>query len=338
MSDIARVLVETTVRQAMKEIQGDPERSIRNLVDMALNFSNGRFQKYFFQTAQGMLGNEKSAYYGLVEDAVSHVDTERLISIGMNIGYNSCTAGAKVIRRIEEEKHFNVPWSLSLVIDEESCPAVLNGSRILICEGKALGIYTWFLYCRTLTADIFRLCMEQDDCAFIIFISGENMTEELLEQAKKCKNLLFVINWDEYVQAACKILREKKFPYGINKNYDDGDVDEVLSGAVLSEMEKLHPIFGFFRAGNVSSKETRAEVYQYIRVARAQQKNQIIPMDIIYDNQFIDSIISTDVCTAGFDIEGQLYSVAGQTKGREYNFYENSLKEILKKAFPKISS
>lgn len=39
-----QTLIETTIRNAIKQIKDDPERNIRNLVDMALTFSNGRFQ------------------------------------------------------------------------------------------------------------------------------------------------------------------------------------------------------------------------------------------------------------------------------------------------------
>ena len=39
--DISRVLIETVVRKMLREAKDSPERSIRNLVDMALYFSDG---------------------------------------------------------------------------------------------------------------------------------------------------------------------------------------------------------------------------------------------------------------------------------------------------------
>ena len=97
-NSISRVLIETIVRKTLRDIEESPERSTRNLVDMALQFSNGRFQKYFLETARGMLENENSAYYALVRDAVGNIDHERLLNFGMNVGYNSCTSGARRIR------------------------------------------------------------------------------------------------------------------------------------------------------------------------------------------------------------------------------------------------
>ena len=47
-NSLSRILIETTVRQTLKGLQEDPKRSVRNLVDMALQFSEGRFQNRFF--------------------------------------------------------------------------------------------------------------------------------------------------------------------------------------------------------------------------------------------------------------------------------------------------
>ena len=87
-ANTTRILIETIVRKTLRDIQNAPERSVRNLVDMALNFSNGRFQKRFFEGAQQMLTNEHSAYYPLVRNVVSNVEHERLLRFGLNIGYN----------------------------------------------------------------------------------------------------------------------------------------------------------------------------------------------------------------------------------------------------------
>jgi len=94
-NSMSRILIETVVRKTLKDMKEDPERGIRNLVDMALHFSNGRFQTNFFQVAQTMLKNENSPYYALLRNISSSVDAERLVTFGMNLGYNSCTLRQK---------------------------------------------------------------------------------------------------------------------------------------------------------------------------------------------------------------------------------------------------
>lgn len=49
VNTIARTLIQTVVRQKLNAIKSDPERSLRNLVDMGLSFAVGGEQKRFLQ-------------------------------------------------------------------------------------------------------------------------------------------------------------------------------------------------------------------------------------------------------------------------------------------------
>ena len=99
--DMSRVLIETMVRKGIREIQEDPERSARNLVDMAIHFlPEGRFSRALFDNVQRMLRDEDSAYYALVSDMVHHMDAERLLTFGMLLGYDGFTLGAQHARAL----------------------------------------------------------------------------------------------------------------------------------------------------------------------------------------------------------------------------------------------
>lgn len=117
--DMTRVLVESAVRRTLKNISESPERATRNLIDLGLQFSSGRFQTRLLSQAQKMLQNQNSAYYELVKNIVATVDHSILTTFGVNLGYNSCTKGAQIIREIEEKNGYNIPWALNLVIDEQ---------------------------------------------------------------------------------------------------------------------------------------------------------------------------------------------------------------------------
>lgn len=136
VNSLNRILIEATVRRTLKQIKDDPKRSTRNLVDMALNFSEGRFQQHFFETAQRMLKNEHSSYYQMIPDAISTIDTERIITFGMNVGYNSCTAGANIIRTLESEEHFSIPWSITLSMSGADYINRNNAYLSLIEQGR----------------------------------------------------------------------------------------------------------------------------------------------------------------------------------------------------------
>lgn len=337
--NITRVLIETTVRNAIKEIQNDSKRSIRNLVDMALDFANGRFQNHFLKVAQEILHNEQSVYYKLVEDIVNSTDIEKLLNFGINIGYNSCTVGANIIRTIEEQQNFNIPWCLSLTIDNENDyednRSVINTYQTAIYEGKKLGIYTWFIHCKKVSIDILKMISKHSDCAFIIFCSAEDITETILKKAEEFHNLIFALKFSNKVEKVCQMLRKNRFPYAVHIPYKKDEIESIINGKLFSQIEMLHPIFAFFEADNSCSVLLQNKVYQYIQNARIFLKNQFIPIDLIYDNRFIDSIISNDICVAGFDGNAQLYLEYEKNETKEYNLYQNSLKDILKKAFPK---
>lgn len=337
-ANTSRILVETTVRKTIKDIANDPERSIRRVVDMAATFSNGRFQKAFFTSTQKMLSDEQSAYYTLVQDIVTNVNAERLVQFGMNLGYNSCTAGAKIIRDNEEKEQFNIPWSLSLDINAGALHNSKAFYRKLIADGQSLGIYTWLLSVDEITSDLLDIIVEFPDSAFLLFCSGQEITNALLKETEYLHNILFVITYDSKICSACAQLRKAHFLYAVYVPFDEQDIDSILNGSLFSNIENLHPAFIFLKADTSCSKEAQDQAYQYIKVLRAKQNHPALIMDLIYDNLLIDGIISSDACIAGFNAVGQLYTFDKTSLGSNYNLHSNSLNNILKLAFPKASS
>lgn len=147
-SDMTRVLVESTIRRTLKAMRESPEREARNLVDAGAQFSTGRFQTRLISHAQRMLQNSKSAYYALVKDVVTYADHDNITTFGVNLGYNSCTKGARLIRETEREKGFNIPWALHLRVSQEKLAGDPGLYPSILREGTSLGIYTYLLFVR----------------------------------------------------------------------------------------------------------------------------------------------------------------------------------------------
>ena len=166
-ADLTRAILETTISKALRDIQADPERSIRNLVDLGRSFSNGRFQKEFFRFAQTMLENEHSAYYPLVKDVVDQVNPQTLQTFGINIGYNACTHGAKQIRANEAKFGFNIPWAIAFQMAAAPGSMQLADFCSMIDQGMELGVYTYLLFWDARPArEIVPLLQKYPDCAF----------------------------------------------------------------------------------------------------------------------------------------------------------------------------
>ena len=327
--NMSRMLIETVVRKTIKDIGESPERSTRNLVDMALHFSGGRFQKWLFETAQTMLKNENSAYYRLVRDTVEYVDTEHLLNFGMNLGYNSCTQGAGIIRNWEARSGYNVPWGIIFELDKfpsQKCP---NRYYHAIAEGEELGIFTWILFVRNNLRDVFPLIEQYPDSAFLLFCDAEKVTAEFIDRVSSLDNVMIFIRHSEKASDICNILRQEKLLYGVYYCYSEKDMESIASGDLFYGIQQLHPVATVFVNTLDCPPQIRDRVYRLILDARCSQEYQTLLWELYSDMCFVDEIISDDSCFVYFDKDGNLYN------GNNNLFY-HSLKEILMKNFPKI--
>ena len=184
----SRIIIKTFIKTALKDSDESPERCARNLVDMALNFANGRFQQSFFEISRAILNNENSPYYPLIADALKHMDKEKLLEFGLDLGYNSCTSGAHIIRKLKRTENINVPWLLSMVIDTAR-PDFLSDYQSVLTQGKELGIYTYFITVPKDPAKVLPLIRNNPDCAVILLCDTSDITEDFAGTAETLNNL-----------------------------------------------------------------------------------------------------------------------------------------------------
>jgi len=281
-------IIETTVNSAIKRIQNDPERSIRNLVDMALMFCNGRFQKRFFEVAQKMLEDEDSSYYRLIPDIISNVESARITSFGINVGYHSCTRGARTIRKIKTEQDLDIPWCMNLEIDSGKEDTYIS----FIKEKENQGIYTWFLNPRHDILSVIDIAKQFPDSAFIIICDPEDISEIVLDEFSEIYNIMFAVNYGNKIDNACSLLRKRRFLFSIIYNYGEQDYENIINGSILTDLSSLHGVFSFFLSDRSISPEQEKEIFEYVQNTRYEQCFQTVPIDLIYDIQYINNIIS----------------------------------------------
>lgn len=330
---MSRVLVETVVKKALKSIKDSPERGIRNLIDMASQFSQGRFQKNFFEVAQTMLQNENSAYYGLVREVVAHTDTDRLFTFGMNLGYNSCTEGARQIRENEKKLGCNIPWTVLLQVDTQQFAENRHKYSRLIREGERLGIYTWMLFPTEQPQELFSLVKDYPDSAFFIFCEAKDISSAFIEEAAECKNLMLVIRYGESVDDICGALRERGLMYSVWYQYSWKDTEIIINGDLFSSTQQVSPAFTVLLPEESCPEEVRCLAYQETKRARSEQNFRTITWELQRDNCLIDTIISGDACSVCFDKDGKLCGWSGSVEN--CNLFQNGLVEMLLAACPK---
>lgn len=334
--DMNKVLIESMLKKSTKNMQSSPGRTARNLVDLAVNFSKGRFQRQFLCDLQTMLQNQESQYYRLLTDAISNVDMDLMIKFGMNLGYNGCTKGAETIRKIEAEKGFNVPWSLMLTINSEKLAAEPEVFSRILQQGVSLGIHAyWISYRIGNPEDLVALLEGQPDCAFVIFLHGHQLTDDFLKHIKESRNAVISVYNDEEAPQACVKLRQQRLLYGVQQRYTEQDREKILSGEWISGVVPLHPQFAFLSADTDCGAETRKEIYQYVASVRQRQEYPVLFMDALTDSWMIDNIISDDAYVVGFEHNGNVRTYNGEIKEKAFNIFEHSLEDILRVAAKK---
>lgn len=334
-NNTSRIIIETVIKKTLKELKDSPQRSIRNLVDMALQFSTGRFHRNFFEIAQTMLQNETSPYYELIEDIVCNVNSEKLLRFGINLGYNSCTVGAKTIREKELREQYNIPWIISLHLDSFCFNAHQQEYQRLIQKGEEMGIYTWALIPTRQTINLLSIIQKYPDSAFILFCRPEECTTTFLESIAQYDNVMLAVRYDEGIRKACKLCREAKLLYSVYFRYTEKDAEYIMDGEIFRAAQEVHPVFTALYAEQDCTDTTKKAIYEMVKKAREQQLFQTFVLEITYDICYIDQIISNDACLAEFDTDGYLHSAKDGEKAKELNLFENDLEHILKSAFPK---
>lgn len=335
-TDLNKVLVESTLKKAVKDFQSAPGRTVRNLIDLGVNFSKGRFQKRFLSVAQEMLQNPESAYYQLFTDIVQNVDMDLLLRFGMNLGYNSCTKGAKIIRQTEAEKGFNVPWSLTLQIDSERLNASPESYSAILEQGVSLGIYTYLLFLPSGDAEkLIPLFEGQPECAFIIFLRGHQITDTFMESVKKNKNVMISVYNNEDAPDICRKLGENRLLFAVYQRYTEDDAENILNNQWISDVLQYHPQIAGLVADRSCSDETRRVIHEYVFSTREEQKYPVMLLDLMGDSWMVDQIISEDAYVVGFDGEGNMSTYDGTRKEEGCNIFQSTLEDVLRKAIKK---
>ena len=243
--DITRALIDTTVARAMVEMDADPKRSVRKLCDLGRQFSRGRFQNQIFAIFQDLLRNDESPYYQAIDFLLRSNDPEALRQFGINIGYNSFTYGAQILRQKQKELSFAVPWVVKLRLDSR-IPDTYDSSFFasVVRTGLTYGIYSYQLRSMDHHEDMesyLAVIQSHPECAFLWFLSDTPLTEKQQKLLLSCPNLMVSLPIDAPSTAPmAKALRHQKTLFGMHKVYQDADAAAYLLSFdhLYSQMEQ----------------------------------------------------------------------------------------------------
>ncbi|MDD3214902.1 MAG: hypothetical protein PHY64_14620 [Eubacteriales bacterium] len=332
---IIKAAIRNAVNKGIRDIRRDPNRSIRKLVDLGMQFGKGSHQQSFFTDAQSALKKRDSAYYTLVTSLIQNVDPDTMETLGFNVGYMSWTMGAKVIRAYEKEQRVNVPWTLLLNLNQSNRKMLDLAS--LVEQGQKLGIYTYFLYIGRQTVEldeILHVAEQYGSSAFFLLSADESMNERMAAtDALLCNTLIVPRGGDPSCPDIGGILAQKKRMFGLNCEYNAVNADTLLSDAFLQSVVRQGYPFLFLISSSDCDSATRKRVYDTVLELRGKGHYPLFPVDLYKDVQQVDHIISDEHCMLILNKDG---SVIYPADAGGLSFENHTLEELIQLTMPRV--
>lgn len=295
--DITRALIDTTVARAMTEMDADPKRSVRKLCDLGRQFSRGRFQNQIFAIFQDLLRNDESPYYQAIDYLLRNNDPKALRQFGINIGYNSFTFGAHLIRQKQKELSFAVPWIVKLRLDSR-IPDSLGPDFFasLIEAGKKYGIYSYQL--RSLDhheqmESYLQIMESHPECAFLWFLSDTPLTAAQQKMLSSCPNLMVSLPIEAPSTASTsEILRCQKTLFGMHKVYRNEDIDSPVNSLEYAYSYMNQSVFFFLLSDDSCTEKSIQKVADVVQQYRFTPMQPFFPIEAHEDSRKIEQIIT----------------------------------------------
>ena len=301
---VSRTLVESYIRKQIKALKHSPTETIHTLSKQLLEKPKGSLEKYLLHITPEKLQDTQSGYYKLFHDILPKINTDHLVTLGMNIGYNGIFTTSKNSQTNSPESKSGALWVFMLSIDGINYEKKSTQYKAQITNAKKNGTRCFMLFIEKNAWKLLPLMKKEKDCAFFLFCPSSCLTEKFLDAAKLTKNLFISVAYNRNGKNNSmpsidifKRLRTRKLPYGIHYYYSASDIDNFKSGEIFKELSKEQPLFSFFLSkrspsdkDNITEKEKKV-VYETIVKERYWLKHPSIPFEVENDVKRIQSFI-----------------------------------------------
>lgn len=341
---LTRNMINTAVKRGIADVIEDPKRAIRHLVDLGDQVATGHFQQEFFGIANQILHKDDSPYYCLLQDVASHVDAQILQCFGVNLGYNSWTYGANMIRKYERERGHNIPWTIVFDGREETSATVsYEDISNLISSGESMGIYCYMFFGggnKKRAHALIHTLKFHGDCCYFLFLEPKTISNALVDACVDARNIVVVLaadvqEDDRAIERAAALLREKRCLYGAYGLYDDTNIESVISESYIRKKLNLHCSFLFLIQKGSVSQEKQARFTAFMKTAKYANEHPLFMVDFYRDLAYVDRVISVEDCFVAVKSNGDIAVENMDNVQKGLNIKTHTLKQILRQSMPK---
>lgn len=280
---VKRMLALSVVGRAIREIETDPKRGLRRMIDLGRDMSHSDTRQMIFSLVQDMLKKPDSPCYDLLSRAVREIDRQTLQKFSVALGWDCWTVGVQTLRANEEP----LLWAIRLTLDGSDDLRALReqwkamrrkGVRMLIGDVKNLAGFQQALV----------LTIGVSDGAFLFYVPPGLLTPAVVPALADCNTLAIAVeDGQPKTQTALDLLRQHKCLYGV---YRRCPLDETVSHARawMDGLTDAHGYFAILREEHCSQGEEIAEMIGHMRI---DQQFRLIPIAAHADFQMIQQKI-----------------------------------------------
>ncbi len=292
-SSMARSMLESTVRRALREMREDSARQLRRLVDLGCQLMRGGNRKKLFSYIQSVLQNEQGAYYTMLQELLCRVDEERLCTFGINFGYNGCVEASEKLRRGGKKYGHELPWSTGVDLSqgmEETIRAVDEGASL----GQA--VFMLAVPDKASLLSLGELLERHGEAVFFLFLAPDIIEEETVAFCTRYPQLWLSLELDgEKAEDEARLLREARLLFGMHLSYSQDSAWRVTTGEALSRTHELGGFAAFVYPIDGCREDTLAEVERAVLSERAEPSEPVLVMDLYSDVAKINAMISEGI-------------------------------------------
>jgi len=339
-------MIEVAIDKALRDIEENPERGIRNLVELLAQLSSGRFLKDFLTITQQMLSNSESPYYELTRHVIKNVDHSLLKNFSLRFGYNSLTYGANKIREYEKKFGYNVPWTLVFDLRQTLTGGFsVNDISNVLQQGEKIGIYCAIFivdHNQVVLKELINTLASHNEGAYFVFADPEMLNNEMADLIFRAGNIAAVLLFPlaeskASYNEATGLLMGKKCLYGTCIEYNDDNYIRALEATYSEEIKNAHSTFVFLIGNELQVAEDKQRFSRFIQKAKNANEHPFFLTDFYEGLAHVDRTISVEDCFLAIISNGCVAVNSLDNVCSNINIQKNSLKDIMKKTMPKTS-
>jgi hypothetical protein len=229
----------------------------------------------------------------MLEDFLATVDHRAIKTFGLNMGYDSWTYGARLIRRESEKRGYMLPWVVQIHYDRET------GGRLtaedidsIINTLSPLGVNTYVImkeHGLPDDPDLVEVFRTHPGCAFFLFINDSHISVEQAEVIKGIGNTVISINIaTDNAMEACRSLKEIKALYVIHYLYTTDEVEKFSYGDYIDTWLSYGSAFIFL----IQKDCEKGLAGKFAKKSRMEQEYPILVWDVYSDIRLVNEMIS----------------------------------------------